>query len=393
MNNWYNKKLGEVLNFRRGHDLSRKDMVVGNIPVVGSNGIIGYHNEYTTKSPCITIGRSGNVGLPYRVKKDCWAHNTTLYIDDFKGNDPEFIYYFLHTLNLDNYRGGSAVPTLNRNHIHPIDVRVPDFPTQRRIVGILSALDDKIENNRKICETLEQIAQAIFKRWFVDFDFPDEQGLPYKSSGGKMIESELGMIPEGWGIGNIGNYAKVKSGFAFKSQWWQEDGISVVKIKSIQNQTINLNEVGYVSEDKISLAKEFLVTGGDFLIAMTGATIGKMGIVPETESPILVNQRVGKFFLGDDPYAKISYLYCLLNQKKIYEKIVGRGDGSAQPNVSPTQIESIVTTQPTNELINKFNKTLRVNFEIWVKLLKENEILQQTRDTLLPKLMSGEVEV
>jgi type I restriction enzyme, S subunit len=154
-----------------------------------------------------------------------------------------------------------------------------------------------------------------------------------------------------------------------------------------------MNEVGYVKADKIDLAKEFMVSGGDLLIAMTGATIGKMGMVPEYNSEILVNQRVGKFFLGVNPYEKIAYLYCLLHQNNVYEKIVGRGDGSAQPNVSPSQIESITVVQPPKEIINQFNKTFMNNFKIWTKLLKENELLKQTRDTLLPKLMSGEVEV
>ena len=92
---WKEIKLGELLNFRRGHDLPKTKMLDGNIPVVGSNGIIGFHNEVTTKAPCLTIGRSGNIGNPCYINKDCWAHNTSLYVDDFKGNDPKYLYYLL----------------------------------------------------------------------------------------------------------------------------------------------------------------------------------------------------------------------------------------------------------------------------------------------------------
>ncbi|MGO0862106.1 restriction endonuclease subunit S, partial [Clostridioides difficile] len=128
--------------------------------------------------------------------------------------------------------------------------------------------------NNQINKKLEEMAQAIFKQWFIDFEFLNEDGEPYKSSGGEMVESELGMIPKGWEIGSIGDYVKVKSGFAFKSAWWQENGIPVIKIKDISNNTINFKDISYVSEDKVDSAKDFIVNGGDLLIAMTGATIG-----------------------------------------------------------------------------------------------------------------------
>ena len=167
---WREMTLGEVVNFRRGHDLPKSKMVSGNIPVVGSNGVIGRHNASTTPAPCITIGRSGNVGKPHLSQVASWAHNTTLYIDDFKGNDPFFVFYFLKTLELENFRGGSAVPTLNRNHIHPIVVTLPPLPEQKAIAHILGSLDDKIELNQRMNATLEGLAQALFQSWFVDFD-------------------------------------------------------------------------------------------------------------------------------------------------------------------------------------------------------------------------------
>lgn len=416
MNNWKKTQLQEVVSklgdglhgtpkysetgnyhFINGNNLSNgKIIFTNNTQKVSEEEYHKYKKNLNHRTILVSInGTLGNVAF-YNDEKVILG-KSACYFNVHENVDKRFIGYIVSSKIFKNYiesqATGTTIKNISLKQMREFSFSLPPLPTQRRIAAILSALDDKIENNRKICETLEQIAQSIFKRWFVDFEFDDAHGRPYKYSGGKMVESELGMIPEGWEIGDIGNYVKVKSGFAFKSQWWQEDGIPVVKIKSIQNQTINLNEVGFVSKDKIDLAKAFLVTGGDLLIAMTGATIGKMGIVPEIESPILVNQRVGKFFLGENPYEKISYLYCLLNQKNIYEKIVGRGDGSAQPNVSPTQIEGIITTQPPEVLIEKFNKTTKSNFKTWTKLLNENEILTQTRDTLLPKLMSGEVEV
>ncbi len=155
MAEWKECLLGDLITFQRGHDLPKSKMSGNGYPVVGSNGIIGFHNEYTTEYPSITVRRSGNVGKPYIVYGRSWSHNTSLYIKEFKGTDPVFIYYFLQTLDLGNYAGGSAVPTLNRNHIHSLNVRVPaDVSTQEKIANTLKALDDKIDKNTDINKNL-----------------------------------------------------------------------------------------------------------------------------------------------------------------------------------------------------------------------------------------------
>jgi len=154
MEEWKKVKLGNILNFRRGHDLPKYNMCDGLIPVAGSNGIIGFHNEATVISPCITIGRSGNTGTPY-IYNSCWAHNTVLYIDDFKGNNPYYLYYLLKTLPLSSFSGGSAVPTLNRNHIHPITVSYcANKKMQELISNFFLTLDDKITLNTRINDNL-----------------------------------------------------------------------------------------------------------------------------------------------------------------------------------------------------------------------------------------------
>lgn len=198
---WEEVTLGDVINFRRGHDLPKAKMVEGDYPVVGSNGIIGSHNEYTTEGPCIAIGRSGNVGNPQFINQNFWAHNTTLYIDDFKNTEPKYAYYLLKTLNLSYYGGGSAVPTLNRNHIHPLPVLVTLCrEEQKSIAHILSTLDEKIETNNHINQVLEEMAQALFKRWFVDFEFPclpDGAGKPNLPSGaGKLSLTDGEVEPD-----------------------------------------------------------------------------------------------------------------------------------------------------------------------------------------------------
>ena len=155
MGKWKICELGNLIKFQRGHDLPKSKMVAGKYPVVGSNGIIGWHNEYTTEAPSITVGRSGNVGNPFIYYGRSWSHNTTLYIKEYKNTDPVFIYYFLKTLNLSNYAGGSAVPTLNRNHIHTLKVSVPETIEEQHNIGMfLKLFDDKIQQNIRINKNL-----------------------------------------------------------------------------------------------------------------------------------------------------------------------------------------------------------------------------------------------
>ena len=294
---------------------------------------------------------------------------------------------------LTSRQSGTTVTGIKQKEFRKCLISIPPFEEQKAIAHILSTLDDKIEVNNEINKTLENMAQAIFKQWFVDFEFPNEDGEPYKSSGGEMVETELGMIPKGWEVGTIGNYVKVKSGYAFKSAWWDSKGIAVIKIKDINNGTLNLTDCSFVSEKNASSAQEFIINGGEILIAMTGATIGKFAIVPKMNHHALVNQRVGKFFLGENPFDKVSFLYCILNQSSVYEEIVSRGDGSAQPNISPSGIESIKIVIPNSFILDKFNRLMKFNFQKITENIYENNKLVDLRDTLLPKLMSGEIRV
>ena len=285
---------------------------------------------------------------------------------------------------IENMHVGTLIPHFKKSDFERLMIPVPDEVTQKYIGNLYYDLSMAIELNNQINKTLEEMAQAIFKSWFVDFE-------PFKD--GEFEESELGLIPKGWRVGCIGDYVKVKSGFAFKSSWWETSGVPVIKIKEIDNYTINFGDVSYVSEDKAALAKDFRVNGGDLLIAMTGATIGKFAIVPKMPSFAVVNQRVGKFFLGDNPLEKLGFIYCILKQDNVYKEIVSRGEGSAQPNISPSGIESIKIVLPPERLINEYNQLVMKFFKMIIENTAENALLICLRDTLLPKLMSGEIRV
>ena len=271
MEEWKEYKLGDILNFRRGHDLPKSEMRTGDIPVAGSNGIIGYHDTATPVAPCITIGRSGNVGTPYIYDK-CWAHNTVLYVDDFKGNNPLYLFYLLKTLPLSSFGGGSAVPTLNRNHIHPLLVRhTSDLKLQKRIATLLKSLDDKIDVNKRINDNLitlilvsslvilwllklindnlEKQAYSLFTSWFVDFK-------PFKE--GEFIDSEFGDIPSGWRVGTLSELGEIIGGSTpskANKQYYTDNGIawltpkdlSIYPYKFTAKGEIDITQEGYDS--------------------------------------------------------------------------------------------------------------------------------------------------
>ncbi len=169
-NKWRKTTLGEVIELKRGYDLPAKSRRPGPFPVVSSSGPTDTHAESKVKAPGVVTGRYGTIGEVYYITTDYWPLNTALYVKDFKGNNPRFVSYFLRGIDFVAYSDKSAVPGVNRNHLHQAKVSVPPLPKKTRIADVLGKLDDKIELNRRMNRTLEKMAAAIFKSWFIDFD-------------------------------------------------------------------------------------------------------------------------------------------------------------------------------------------------------------------------------
>ena len=280
--------------------------------------------------------------------------------------DRDFLYYYLKNYNFHQLGSTSSIATaINSTYLKKMEIDLPPIDQQRAIAAVLSSIDDKIESNNAINNNLMQQALCIY---------------------GSLIDGKSKN-------GCVGDYCSLKSGFAFKSEWWQDSGVPVIKIGSINQDCLNLKDCSYVSKDKIPLAKDFTVSGGDLLIAMTGATIGKFTMVPKTTETILVNQRVGKFFLGDNPISRIPFIYSTLKQQEIISEIINRGQGSAQPNISAADIMSIPCVIPSQTEISAFNEQTTPIFEMIIGNQYENTLLSNTRDSLLPKLLSGELDI
>lgn len=309
-----------------------------------------------------TVGEIATVPFPMAFNQSCYglrARNGMVTSD--------YLYYLIkHNVSvLKKNTHGSVFDTITRNTFGNVEVEIPSIETQEKIASILSDYDEKIELNNAINNNLLEQALTLYTTQFA------------------TLERN----------GCVGDYCSIKSGFAFKSSWWTHNGVKVIKIGSISQDNLNLLECSYVDEDKIDKAKDFKVGAGDLLIAMTGATIGKFAMVPYSSEMLLVNQRVGKFFLGDNPVEKLPFIYCTLKQPEVYYEIVNRGQGSAQPNISASDIMSIPCVISSKEKINEFNDTAQPLFDLIISNQRENQQLSELRDSLLPKLMSGELDV
>ncbi|MFW7950351.1 restriction endonuclease subunit S [Vagococcus fluvialis] len=380
----------DIIQLNYGKSLPKAKRTEGDFPVYGSGGITGFHNDFLVEGPSIIIGRKGTVGSLFYEDRNFFPIDTTYYVLPSTEYDLKYIYYLFQTIGLEQMNTHSAVPGLNRDGVYAKSILLPSISYQKKVSDFMSLLEKKIELNNQTIDTLEEMASTLFKKWFVDFEFPDENANPYKSSGGKMIDSELGEIPEGWGIYELGELFHCKSGFAFKSKDWANQGVPVIKIKNIVPPSIKMNSESFIEDtDLVHKANDFIVTGGEILIALTGATVTKFGTVPKN-SYSLVNQRVGLFY--DRKHIGMGFLYGFLNQKKIIETLIGFSDGSAQANLSTKDINSMKVAFNFDDVKENISVINNIHEKVAL-LLKQQYDLIEIRDSLIAKLLSGEIEL
>ena len=370
-------------NLQEGHITIKKDT-----KRVSQKEFLKYQKELNDRTILVSI--NGTIGNVAKYNNEpCILGKSACFFNVKEDIDRNFIYYVISSphfkKSIIQQATGTTIKNVSLKQMRDYHFLIPvNLSDQRKIAGILSALDSKIENNNKINANLEAQAEALFKSWFVDF-------TPFKDQ--PFVDSELGPIPQGWKVGKLGDYCEVKSGYAFKSSWWTNKGYKIIKIKNIsENGDINLNDCSCVLPENCDKVKNFIANTGDIVIAMTGATIGKFNIIPKIDEKFYINQRVGKFFLGEKPIEKVPYIYCFLKQENISTQIIQKGQGSAQPNISGADIESIPMLTPMS-IILKYNKMCQPLFEKILSNRLESKKLSALRDTLLPKLMSGEIKL
>ena len=372
MSEWKKYRLGELVTFQRGYDLPKTEFVNGIYPIAGSNGIIGYHDKFTTKAPSFTVGRSGNIGTPIFYNDDFWAHNTVLYAKEIHCN-PKFIYYLLKTIDFKHLNSGSAVPSLNRNYIHPIEILAPDLPTQTQIASILTSFDDKIELLGQMNQTLETIAQTIFKEWFVNFNFPGFDG--------ELVEG----LPKGWRKGKVKDICSVNSNTLNSKDNVEE--IHYIEISEV-NKGVIKNIQKYQRGEEPSRAKRKLMHG-DTVISTVRPNRGSYFISLFPNENLIVSTGFAVFSPISVPF---SFLYLFLTNSDQLELYGKMADGAAYPAINQSVIMDIDLIIPSIDVLEIFHSIVGNLFVKCHNNLDKNKTLTHLRDTLLPKLMSGQIE-
>ena len=402
-------KLGEILELQRGYDLPSSKIVHGNVPVAGSNGIIGYHNTAKIQPPCITIGRSGSVGKVHYYEEPIWPHNTSLYVKDFKGNVEKYVYYLLRNIDLSKLCDSSVVPSLNRNFVYPITISFfDDIEYQRKIASVLSSLDNKIALNRRINAKLEQIAKRLYDYWFVQFDFPfdfaqgkpNAEGKPYKSSGGKMVWNDKlkREVPEGWEVKKLEDTLKCD----ISGDWGEEQtkGNHTYKVNCIRGCDM-VNMTNLPERYIIPKNADKLLETNDFVIEISGGSPSQSTgrIVQITEEIInRFNKKVicSNFCHGIRLKEANLVSYFLQTWNTFYKNGVFFNYEGKTSGLKNFQFDSFFSNYwyfPPMELARQYHETYSKIKEKIDKTETEITKLTALRDKLLPLLMNGQVEV
>ena len=392
--------LGAVLTLQRGFDLPKKQRSRGRFPVVGSTAVQDYHNEYKVKPPGVVVGRSGSLGTVQFLDRPFWPLNTTLWVRDFGANDPHFVYYFLQTLGLETFDSGTGVPTLNRNHLDGLPVSIPSRAIQEKIAAILSAYDDLIENNLRRIEILEEMARNLYREWFLEFRFPGHEGV-------RWGESPLGLLPDGWRVVRLESLISKHIGGGWgKESRDSEHTEPAWVLRGTDLRTARRGDVTKVPRrwhTARNLASRQLAPG-DLVLEVSGGSKGQ----PLGRS-LQVTEEWLQGFKGE---AVMCASFCKRVQAArgriapgllFYGLLDARASGRmAAYEVQSTGISNlqwkrfIEGTQwllPPTGLQSEFCGIVEPLSEEGAILGRRNAVLRTARDLLMPKLISGELDV
>jgi type I restriction enzyme S subunit len=355
---WEKSMLKDLVFFQRGFDITKAEQNDGDIPVISSSGVTSYHSRSMAKGPGVIIGRKGTLGTVFYSETDYWPHDTTLWSKRFNNNYPRFVYYFIKTLKLENYNVGNANPTLNRNHIHRLQIRIPEKPKQENIAQTLSAYDDFIHVNCQRIKLLEESAQLLYREWFVYFLFPGHEKV-------KIVDG----VPEGWEKGLAEDITAIKKGRNITFEQAIEGDIPVVGG--------GLEPTYYHNKANVSAP---VVT-----ISASGANAGYVNLY---YSDVWASDCS---YLNRETTRYIFYLFLMLKSLQAY--ISGLQVGVAQPHVYPKDLNRLKILIPPDDICERFELLVTPMFNLIKNLKHQNQKLAQARDLLLPRLMSGAIEV
>jgi type I restriction enzyme S subunit len=385
---WVDLALGEVLTLQRGFDLPARSRRPGPHPIVSSSGVTGFHSEFKVEAPGVVIGRYGSLGSVHWVTEPFWPLNTSLWVRDFKGNDERFVACLLRTVAVDSSTA-SAVPGVNRNHLHKLPVRLPSLTTQRRIAAVLSALGELIEINERRIELLEDLARSLYREWFVHFRFPGHGDV-------ELVDSELGPIPEGWEVRTIDQIAAAVRGRSYRrAELSESGGVPFLNLKCLKRDG-GFRQSGlkrYLGSYKDTQR----AATGDILVAITDMTqerrivaqafrmpdLGELFAVPSLDLTLLKPKREGMR----------PFLYATLRYSGFSERLRQFANGANVLHLSVDRILEYSLAVPDAKLLQAFTTAITPILDGAEFLEVHNRQLAATRDLLLPRLVTGRLDI
>jgi type I restriction enzyme S subunit len=346
MAEWRDCKLGDVVTLKRGYDLPHQQRVPGPFPIVSSSGVTDHHAAAKVHGPGVVTGRYGTLGDVFYIEGDFWPLNTSLYVRDFKDNDRRFISYFLRQLNFGTQNAAGAVPGVNRNHLHAMDVRVPPLNVQRRIAGILTAYDELIENCERRIRVLDEMARALYREWFVD-----------RRSPGAGIEPRSGVL---------GDVLTLHRGYDLPERDRQQGNVPII------------SSSGVTGEHNFAKVQPPCVVTGRY------GTLGEVFFLSVPCWPLNTTLYVSDF-KGTDPY----YAYFLLRSLDLARQ----NAAGAVPGLNRNALHLLPVAIPGAAIQAMFGRIVAPKIALAEKLAADVHCLRRTRDLLLPRLLSGQLSV
>lgn len=349
-------------------------MCEGPYPVVGSTSVIGYHSQYKVAPPGVVMGRSGSLGTIQFINEPFWPHNTSLWVKDFKGNDPKYVYYRLQAFDFTRFNAGAGVPSLNRNHLDTLEVEAPLVPAQRRIGSILSAYDDLIANNLCRVKILEEMARALYREWCVELRHP----------GHPAARTSPTRFPAGWEIRKLGQVAAVnRAQITARSA---PDQVHYVDISSVGPGWIN--EITTYNFAEAPGRARRVVQHGDVIWSCVRPNRRAHALVMRPATNTIASTGFAVLTAERVPFP---FLYFATTTDDFVAYLTNHATGAAYPAVTAKTFEDADLLIPPLPLLRQFDVVVRPIVEEISVLQDQVRNLRLTRDLLLLRLFSGAI--
>lgn len=365
---------------------------------MGSAGQNGSHNVAKAKGPGVVVGRSGaSMGRVHYSESDYWPHNTCLYVTDFQGNNPRFAYYVLGSLDLAGYNSGSAQPSLNRNYIYGMPLKIPSRAQQDSIVEVLSALDDRIALLRETNATLEAIAQALFKSWFVDFDPVHARALGEEPAGlspevaalfpASFEESELGIVPKGWRVGTLADLSDLNP-----ESWTSRTHPESVRYVDLANTKDNvIAEVTEFSFEEAPSRARRVLRDGDTIVGTVRPGNRSFAFISNASANLTGS--TGFAVLRPRHDRNTEFVFLAATSDNSIDHLAHVADGGAYPAVRSEVVSGLSCVVPDGDVLCAFHEVAQPIFNKVAANHQQAQTLATLRDTLLPRLISGQLRL